>query len=294
MASIIDGLTYQQVREMNSKDTLNFEELTETEICRLLDNAIEQFEVDNSDENEALINACLMALDRFPQFSPKLDDEKILSGILAAQKKHRTVFPARKSKVLISLATTIAVLFSLSAVVYASGVNLFDIFFNRTSETLNIDISNQSSSQASSETEEISSQPSQFTDKEYTDLETFVNENPNAQLPPYIPEGMVFTYGQAVIDSESETYNISFYDSMTEENISISIDIANGDFAATMGLEIDNEYSEEYVVSGITHYIESNYDDFSVVWFDGNESYYLGSGITLQEIKKIINSYYGG
>lgn len=293
MASIIDGLSYVEIMKMQIDGKLNFDELTETEICGLLDDAIDNFELENSDENECLINACLAALDRFPQYLPKLNDEKILNNILANQKKSPSLLRTRKTKTLIAIAATIALLFSITAVAYASGHNIFDLIFNRTSETLNIDVTNQNNSQVSSSSSD--SELQELIEKDYDDLETFIAENPNVKLPAYIPDGMEFTYGQTVTFVGGEDYNVSFNNHATNESLSIGISVySDEEFAQTFGIEIDNEYIEEYVVSEITHYIESNMGNFSATWFDGNESYFLDGNISVEEIKKIIESHYGG
>ena len=196
---------------------MNFEELTELEICNLLDEAIVQFEIDNSDENEAFITSCLDSLDRFPKYSPEIDDKQIRTNILDAQKNlhSRTKFHTKKFKVLISIAATIAIVFSMTAVAYASGYNIFDFIFRRTSETLNIGVTNKNNSQSAS-TE--SKPPQEPINKEYDDFDTFISENPNAKLPAYIPDGMKFTYGQAVVDINVETYIFTFFDQATSKD----------------------------------------------------------------------------
>lgn len=294
MASTIDGLSYNEIRELNINGSLNFDELTETEICTLLDEGISQFENEASDKNEALITSCLKGLDRFPRFLTEINDEKIIADVLANQKKIsiKPIYRSKNYKLLISVAATIALLLSITAAAYASGYNIFNIIFNRTSETLNIEVMNKNISQLSSS--DTDSEQVQLFEKEYDDFETFLSENPNAKLPTYIPDGMEFTYGQSVSIANNQSYNIVFLNKETQEDIALYTETSNEEFAGTLNIEIDNKHSEQYIVSGITHYIESNYQSFSVVWFDENIMYYLGSSLSLKEIKKVIDSYYGG
>lgn len=294
MASIIDGLSYTEIRQMALAGELAFNKLTEAEVCDLLDQAIVQFELDESDENEAFISSCLEALDNFPKYSPELNDKKILTNIIAAQEKQSADKPHIKSlKRTFLVAAIITALLCSTVIVHASGYNIFDWFFRRTSDSLDVEVTNQSSSQ-----QHISDDDGEIMlplEKEYTDIDTFIVENPSIRLPEYIPDGMEFISCQVSIDTDGESYMMWFENSETNENIALNQFIYSDEqFAKTFGFEIDNEYSEQYIVNDITHYIESNYDDYSVVWFSENRSYYVGSNLSLEEIKKIINSYYGG
>lgn len=299
VASINDELSYSAIIDMHKHGKLNFDILSEEEICSLLDNAIEQFENENSDESESLINSCLKALDRFPKYAYQLDDEKILSNVLISHDtdkncKTKSSRHSKKVRTLASIAATIAIFFSLSiAVAYANGYNFFDVIFNRKSETLEVDITTSSDSK---ETPLTDNQEEFIGEKEYTDFNLFIAENPKAKVPTYVPDGMEFAYGQAVVEDNHATFNLTFVDKHSDESLSIFIENCSEGYqgGSRTLLEIDNELSEQYVVNGVTHYIESNYTFYTALWIDGKSNYLIGGNIPLKEIKKIIDSYYGG
>ena len=57
--------------------------------------------------------------------------------------------------------------------------------------------------------------------------------------------------------------------------------------------EKDSGEVTEYVSAGITHYIMSNLDGTTIVWYNGNIEGSIKGLISLDDAKKIINSIYG-
>ena len=57
--------------------------------------------------------------------------------------------------------------------------------------------------------------------------------------------------------------------------------------------EMDSDEVIEYVYGDITHYIMSNLDCTTIVWYNGNIEGSIIGLISLDEAKKIINSIYG-
>ena len=115
-----------------------------------------------------------------------------------------------------------------------------------------------------------------------------------ACVPKWLPND--YTSGNSdVCEFEKYTYvGYDFYKEIDNCKNEIYIDFRiYPDPNQMASYEKDNEEVTEYTSGGITHYIMSNLDSTTIVWYNGNIEGSIKGLISIDEAKKIINSIYG-
>ena len=113
-----------------------------------------------------------------------------------------------------------------------------------------------------------------------------------ACVPKWLPDG--YAAGNLRISEQDfyTTIRSDFYKDTNSNELYIDYRIySNPDQLALY--EKDSEEVTEYVSGGIIHYIMSNLDSTTIVWYNGNIEGSIKGSISLVEAKKIINSIYG-
>ncbi len=115
-----------------------------------------------------------------------------------------------------------------------------------------------------------------------------------ACVPKWLPND--YKFGDLEI-SNKDFYKIirsNFYKDTSNSTNMLYIDYRIYSDPNQMALyEKDSGEVTEYVSAGITHYIMSNLDGTTIVWYNGNIEGSIKGLISLDDAKKIINSIYG-
>ena len=115
-----------------------------------------------------------------------------------------------------------------------------------------------------------------------------------ACVPKWLPND--YKFGDLEI-SNKDFYKIirsNFYKDTSNSTNMLYIDYRIYSDPNQMALyEKDSGEVTEYVSGGITHYIMSNLDGTTIVWYNGNIEGSIKGLISLDDAKKIINSIYG-
>ena len=112
-----------------------------------------------------------------------------------------------------------------------------------------------------------------------------------ACVPKWLPDG--YAAGNLRISEQDfyTTIRSDFYKDTNSNELYIDYRIySNPDQLALY--EKDSEEVTEYVSGGIIHYIMSNLDSITIVWYNSNIEGSIMGNISLDEAKKIINSIY--
>lgn len=111
--------------------------------------------------------------------------------------------------------------------------------------------------------------------------------------PTWIPKGYSFT--EVTADKlGADWFIVALYDTPDGKNITVAISaIASGSPDALGTIEIDNGSVSEYERGGIIHCISQNIGDVQAYWLNENcECFISGNGLSVKELKIIINSIY--
>ena len=115
-----------------------------------------------------------------------------------------------------------------------------------------------------------------------------------ACVPKWLPND--YKFGDVEVYEHGSYINVAsdFYKDMNGVNNEVYIDYNIYLDLNQMALyEMDSDEVIEYVYGDITHYIMSNLDCTTIVWYNGNIEGSIIGLISLDEAKKIINSIYG-
>lgn len=280
-----DDQSYKVLMLLYKSGKLNFDIMTEQEISTILDYSVERLSKKKPRaEDMTLIDDCLNSLKRFDNSTTTDKNAEISTPTIKFIRKNNYA-QKHKIKGLIVIAAVISTLFLCTAVAYAAGYNIFDIVFSRNNDQAIADIKNQSGE----ETFEG------FEQKSYSDVNTFIKENSTFALKFPALEAFDTFSAEVTKDDVNNVYLLDFTDSIMEDSISFAVTIYNDNSTiARTTVEIDDENSETFKISDIVFYLESNYENNSVTWFNKNYSVKIYSNLPVPEIKEIINLYYGG
>ena len=115
--------------------------------------------------------------------------------------------------------------------------------------------------------------------------------NGNACVPKWLPDGYVAGNLRSSEQDFYTTIRSDFYEDINS-NV-LYIDYRIYPYSDQMSLyEKDSKEVIEYVYGGINHYIMSNLDSITIVWYNSNIEGSIMGNISLDEAKKIINSIY--
>ncbi len=104
--------------------------------------------------------------------------------------------------------------------------------------------------------------------------------------PNWIPEDLVLT---------ASTYDkdrFLFFEAYRRDDRFLSITISPTKTSDTAVYQKVESPHEEYLTSNVTHYIFDNTNEISVVWYTENYTTLIVGNITLEEMKRIIDSVY--
>ena len=118
---------------------------------------------------------------------------------------------------------------------------------------------------------------------------------PTPMLPVWIPEGFTFKYAEKY--ERNSNIDLLLYYEDNNKNIIFDFTIyKNTDINAENEayFEKDSSDVEIYEKNGVNHYIFSNINQIQAVWTKLNVIYNVSGDISSDEVKKIIDTMYGG
>lgn len=108
-------------------------------------------------------------------------------------------------------------------------------------------------------------------------------------FPTWLPDGFVLAEQQLHLDEP-----VAFYSSYFFKDRTISVLIRENPDAPSLATEKDQNEPIEYIVHNTTHYIFSNVDQTDALWYAKGYSISIFGDITIEEMKRIIDSVYEG
>lgn len=113
-------------------------------------------------------------------------------------------------------------------------------------------------------------------------------------LPEWVPDGFSFKYAEKFIRPDN-TNVLLYYQDKSNKVIVFDLNIYNSNKSVTnISFEKDDSLVEIYEKSNMKHYILKNLGQVQAVWENSNILYNLSGDASADEIKKIIDSMYGG
>lgn len=210
-------------------------------------------------------------------------------GPAVGSRSHR---PRRAVRVCITVAATIALLFTLLVGAQASGIDVFGILANWTDSVFSFGpIPTDSSSQAEPDGLETVTQVSSRTEipEEYQELYAALQERGVSFLtiPTYIPHEFQVedTKFQTLIESQVVYFSIYYSDGLDY----VAFDFIWNDVPSLL-FEKDSTSVEIYSHDGIDYYILENNSQSIAAWYVGAHEYALSTSLSSQDLEEIIDS----
>lgn len=241
-------------------------------------------ETEINDKQLALLEKCLDQIGTFDEYklnSDALTKENTWNNVLLKfDQSNSSIKYIRKThkfgKLLVSIIAAIVSVFGISTVVCnARGINLFDFILNKQTGI----VSNNKTSSVD------------IISKDYCDYEEFRNNNIDAIVPKYTPNGYEFKSASSYINEDQEQYTIVFQNNnftlkfkqtiYLDDNTSISVEN-----------ETDGECIETYTLNGVNWDIYSNNKKNTAICVYNNNQYIINTFENIDELKNIISSIY--
>ncbi len=211
-------------------------------------------------------------------------------GPAVGSRPHR---PRRAVRVCITVAATIALLFTLLVGAQASGIDVFGILANWTDSVFSFGpIPTDPSSQAEPDGLETVTQVSSRTEipEEYQELYAALQERGVSTLtiPTYIPDGFQAEGTEFLTAPGVQSVYFSIYYDNGSDFLSFDLSW-NTNISNTL-FEKDGENVENYSCNGIDYYIFTNNNQIVAAWYMSDCEYSLSTTLSFQDLKQIINS----
>lgn len=245
-----------------------------------------------------LIDECVKTIGILEDDEQYIPEEKIQAMRQNIDRRYKEWHKAQHRRRLRKLSAQIAAclvlaLFATSFVANALGYNLIQMTVLWGKDTFKVSIHNQAAEQESSDFESTGN----IAHSEIFDSveKAFADIGSRPGLPKWIPERFDFKYAERFISKNSTNVILHYVDS---ENGIIIFDFTlfnNGNGASLDAVfEKDDTQVQVYEKKGIKHYIMKNIDQVQAVWSNLGITYSINGDITTEEMKKIIDSMYGG
>jgi hypothetical protein len=238
-----------------------------------------------------LIDECIQTLDIIDGNESYLTEEEKLIFLQGLDEKYRHYRKMQRKgkirKVVGQISACFLTIFIMSSVVAnAFGYNLMQKMLSWGKETLNLLIREQSDVEAG---HNISYK---IVD---SNVENILRDiEPKPLLPQWLPDGFIYQDSERV-ERQSNTNIILYYEDAKNRVIILDYVLYNSNRQIKeFAFEKDENKVEIYEKSNIKHYIFRNLDQVQVIWDDINGAYNIHGDISVEDMKKIINSIYGG
>lgn len=253
---------------------------------------------DEENMDTDLINECIETISLIDGDKEQISDEKIKAmrhNIDAQYNKWQQGelkgrFSVKKAAF---IAATFIFVFTVSfSIANAFRYNIIQMLVHWGGETFNLSISSQPKYQDDNESKtEIINNNEVFESPE----EAIKGIHPVPMLPVWVPEGFTFKYAEKVVRASNTIIILYYTDS---ENGTVIFDMtvynANNQVNSNSSFEKDESELQIYEKNDIKHYIFQNINQIQAVWSNSNIVYNISGDVSVEEMKKIINSMYGG
>lgn len=290
----MDGFASTQASKNSpARQAEPFDSMSSVEIAEALEQALDSMTEETYDP--ALIDAYLNALDQRAPMPPPPDakasfqalQRKLqgisLDGNTAPGNRNGGVFPAKRHplrRMVVTLAAAMALLFALMVGAQAAGMDVFGNLARWTDEHLYFIFSSGDNAR-NVETHDLFQ-------KALKDCGL-----PTDLAPSWYPKG--YTSELNVWNDDASLGKFIRLSFMNEDGsyFAILVDQYNDIEDAQMLIEKDTEPVETYIKDGRTFYIVSNLDHTTAAWADDEVMVNIGGHLSVDEIKKMINSMGG-
>lgn len=254
------------------------------------------YEASSADEismDTDLIDECVKAIDLIEGKEEYLSEEKAQAMRQNVDRKYKDWCISQrkihsKKRVAQIAACFVLMFFTSSVVANAFGYNLIQSVVQWGKDTFNLSTQNHSNGQnGNANITQI---------KTYSSVEEVLKELPsNPSLPKWLPDGFTFKYAEKFARSNNLKI-LLFYQDNTNKAIVFDLSIYDdGNKAAeNINFEKDEKSVETYEKNNVKHYIMNNLGQVQAVWSDSVVLYNITGDVSAGEMKKIIDSMYGG
>ncbi|EHQ90133.1 DUF4367 domain-containing protein [Desulfosporosinus youngiae] len=254
------------------------------------------YEASSADEismDTDLIDECVKAIDLIEGKEEYLSEEKVQAmrrnvdrrykNWCASQRKIHT-----KKRVAQIAACFIIIFFTSSVAANAFGYNFIQSMVQWGKDTFNLSTQNYSNGQNSNTN--IAQRNT------YSSVEEVIKGLPLKPLSPkWFPDGFTFKYAEKFARSDSLKILLYYQDNTNKAIVfDLSIYDDSNKAAANINFEKDEKLVEIYEKNNVKHYIMNNLGQVQAVWSDSVVVYNISSDVSADEMKKIIDSMYGG
>lgn len=237
-----------------------------------------------------LISECVKAIDLIEGNEEHLTKERITGMRQNVNLKYngwkKTQQRKNTKKWVAQIAVCIVLfLFTSSAVANAFGLNLLQLVAHWGSDTFNLSNNNQGK-----ESQNIADR------KTYSNIDEVFEDLPTIPfLPKWLPNDFIFKYAEKFTRSKN-TNILLYYEDSANKVIVFDFNVYYDDHTSTTNTdyEKDDNLIEVYEKNNIKHYILNNLNQVQAIWNNLNIIYNISGDISIDDMKKIIDSMYGG
>ena len=237
-----------------------------------------------------LIDECVKAIDLIEGREEHLDHEKITAMRHKVDRQYMDWLKVQRQRRLKKLfvqsaAGLILFFFMSSTVAIALGYNPIEIIVDWGKDTFHLSSPNYSNEENFNNLAER---------KIYGSIDDALHGVAvKPLLPGWIPDGFAFTYAEK-FNCLDDTKIVLCYENSAHKNVIFDFEIYETHMSIDTFFEKDENAVEVYDKNNISHYIFQNLDQVQAVWVRANIVYNISGDISVDEVKKIIDSMNGG
>ena len=266
--SKFDEMTTEELEEILRLDAENTEDQeSDTAILLYVMEVLTKRRMNNGHTG----NTAQEAYESFKQhYMPEIDNEDIIP--VEENAPRRNAF--RWVRVLAATAAVFIIVIFGSVTAKAFGFDIWEAVIQWTQDTFHFGDWGHS--------------PNQGNELSYTSLQEALEDNEVtvALVPTWLPEGYEFVDITIEQSPLQKRYRAKYV--KEEETIKVTVQEYLNKYPVYV--EQSEGLVEEYVVSGITYYLFTNYDNVKAVWIVDSYECYISGNVTIEELKQMIDS----
>ncbi|MHB8073290.1 DUF4367 domain-containing protein [Desulfosporosinus fructosivorans] len=254
------------------------------------------YEASSADElsmDTDLIDECVKAIDLIEGKEEYLFEEKVKAMRQNVDQRYKDwCISQRKShskKLIAQIAACCVLIFFMSSVVAnAFGYKFIQSMVQWGKDIFNLSTQNQSNGQNGNTN--IAQR------KTYNSVEEVMKDLPSKPLlPKWLPDGFTFKYAEKFARLDN-TNVLLYYQDAANKVLVLDLNIYDDSnkAAANINFEKDDKLVENYEKNNVKHYILNNLGQIQAIWSNSDVVYNISGDVSGGEMKKIIDSMYGG
>lgn len=273
-----DSMTTEELEDILRKDAENLEGETDVDFLMYIRGVIKKREKPDPNRKTPEEAFEIFKTHYMPTDS-EMEDSLVCSEDKSSQENSAKVIPMpRWMRRLVSAAAVVAVIFAGSITASAFGYNLWEVFVQWTEETFHF--------RGSSDQEP--SAPAKDNQDEYHSLQDALDAN-NIYVPlapKWIPEGYELSDIKVSISPVQEVF-LAIY---LKDDLMLKVQIKRYLIEDPEQIEQSGTVIEEHESDGIIYYFFEDDSMLQVVWTNENFECYISGGLTIDEMKTIVDS----